>query len=84
MGGLGHKGMNGGTLLYTDLCACCSDIPCSIGRVLELLHHCLVLLFLFCSSWLLVGWFVVCIFCLLFLLIWVLVGVFFNLFIFFI
>lgn len=30
----GHKGMNGNVLLYTDLCVCCSDTPCSLGSVL--------------------------------------------------
>lgn len=32
---LGHKGMNGTILFYTDLCICCGDTPCSTGSVHE-------------------------------------------------
>jgi len=40
VGFVGHKGMNGDTLLYIDLHVCNSDIPCSISSVRELSLTC--------------------------------------------
>lgn len=47
---LGHKAMNGDTLLYIKLHIRCSDIPCSIGSVRDLFLIRVCCITTFCSS----------------------------------